>query len=302
MDYFVVHSELAASVVDDQDTHTAASIGKRVIESRPQATLVNDRKALLDISGLSHCNHTAIIANVEDTILLEDGTEHVLNNDRRRWVGDETGLLMELLGEEINSEVAMLAGLSRSGNADDLAGAALKDQEITNADVVTRDGNGIGSSTTLDITYAFTDALTDAGWSTILLVNDYLLTLGTMTMGMERVKDAVGCFLNAVTEGVVATLIIIITHLGRWINGCFRFDSYFFARCGSSTLVFDVVGWLDASAVVAFSCVNLFVAMRHFDINFRIGVALIAWLTITMMEDYVSPLQWDQRFGVFRES
>lgn len=52
---------------------------------------------------------------------------------------------MELLGEEVNTEVTVLAGLGRGGNTDDLARTTLKDQEIANADVMARDGDGVGS-------------------------------------------------------------------------------------------------------------------------------------------------------------
>jgi len=51
---------------------------------------------------------------------------------------------MELLREEVNTQVAVLAGLRRGGDADDLARTALEDQEIANADVVARDGDGVG--------------------------------------------------------------------------------------------------------------------------------------------------------------
>ena len=51
---------------------------------------------------------------------------------------------MELLGEEINSQVAVLAGLRRGGDADHLARTTLEDQKISNADVVARNSNCIG--------------------------------------------------------------------------------------------------------------------------------------------------------------
>tara|TARA_R110002003_G_scaffold251_8_gene17810 strand:+ start:2846 stop:3040 length:195 start_codon:yes stop_codon:yes gene_type:complete len=53
---------------------------------------------------------------------------------------------MKLLGEQVNTEVAVLASLGGGGDADDLARAALEDQEIANADVVAGDGNGVGRS------------------------------------------------------------------------------------------------------------------------------------------------------------
>jgi len=50
---------------------------------------------------------------------------------------------MELLGEQVHTEVAVLASLRRRGDADDLARAALEDQEIANADMVAGDGDGV---------------------------------------------------------------------------------------------------------------------------------------------------------------
>ena len=107
---------------------------------------------------------------------------------------------MKLLGKEVDSEVAVLASLSRSRYTDDLARAALEDQEITDANVVTWDSNSIGSSTTIDVAHALTDTFSNASWSPICLVNDHLLTLGTMAMRMERVKDTVGGFFKTVAE------------------------------------------------------------------------------------------------------
>lgn len=57
---------------------------------------------------------------------------------------DNARLLMKLLGEEVDTKVAVLAGLSRGGDADDLARPVLEDHQVTNADVVARDGEGRG--------------------------------------------------------------------------------------------------------------------------------------------------------------
>ena len=51
---------------------------------------------------------------------------------------------MELLGEEINAEVAMLAGLSRGSDANDLTRPTLEDEQVTDADVMARNSDGIG--------------------------------------------------------------------------------------------------------------------------------------------------------------
>lgn len=50
---------------------------------------------------------------------------------------------MQLLGEEIDTQVAVLTSSGRGGDADDLARAVLKDQEITETNVVAWDGDGV---------------------------------------------------------------------------------------------------------------------------------------------------------------
>jgi len=99
----VVNSELISTIVDDEDANAATTVIERLGEAVEQVALVNDREALLDITSLSHGNDTAVITDVEDTILLEDWTQHVLYNNRWGWVGDEARLLMELLGEQVNT-------------------------------------------------------------------------------------------------------------------------------------------------------------------------------------------------------
>jgi hypothetical protein len=136
MDDLVVDSHLEALVVDDKDADAATAIVKGLRQALEEVALVEDREALLDIAGLGHGNNTAILADVENTVLLEDRTKHVLDDHGRRRVGDEARLLMKLLGEQVNTKVAVLASLGGGGDADDLARTTLEDQEITNADVV----------------------------------------------------------------------------------------------------------------------------------------------------------------------
>jgi hypothetical protein len=144
VDDLVVDSHLETIVVDDEDADTAPAVVERLGQAVEEGALVEDREALLDIAGLGHGNNAAILADVENAVLLEDRAEHVLDDDGRGRVGDEAGLLMKLLGEEVHTKVAVLASLGRRGDADDLARAALEDQEIANADVVARDGDGVG--------------------------------------------------------------------------------------------------------------------------------------------------------------
>lgn len=146
MDDLVVDSHLETVVVDDKDADGATAIVERLGKTLRETALVKDGEALLDVASLGHGNNAAVLANVENAVLLEDRAEHVLDHDRGGGVGDEARLLVQLLGEQVNTEVAVLASLRRGGDADDLARAALEDQEVANADVVAGDGDGVSGS------------------------------------------------------------------------------------------------------------------------------------------------------------
>jgi glycerate-2-kinase len=51
---------------------------------------------------------------------------------------------MQLLGEEINTQVSVLACGRRGGDTDDLAWTTLEDQEIAETDVMAGDSDGVG--------------------------------------------------------------------------------------------------------------------------------------------------------------
>jgi hypothetical protein len=269
VDDLVVDSELLAIVVDDEDADAASSTVEGLSEAAEQRALVKDRKTLLDITGLGHGDDTAILADVKNTVLLEDRTQHVLDNDGRCRVGDEAGLLMELLGEEVNTEVAVLAGLGGGGDTDDLARAALEDQEIANADVVAGDGDGVGGShgarscgvaggrrvagsgvasprdgdTRVDTGRSGGEGR--GGGSVLLLDYDFLAVVfvGRAGVGVgvrvvvavtvDRVEDAVSSFVETVAEGVVVTVFVVISHITLVLFG--TVDS------GSSSLFYSNV-------------------------------------------------------------
>lgn len=138
-----VNGELTATVVEDEDANRATARLESVVETRVEVGLVNNREALLDVASLGHGNDLTLL-HVEDTVLLEDRAEHGLNDDAGGRVGDERGLLMKLLGEEVDTKVAVLASGRGGRDADDLAGAALEHKEVTQADVVAGDADGVG--------------------------------------------------------------------------------------------------------------------------------------------------------------
>lgn len=141
----VVNGQLLAVVRDDQDTDGPRSVAESLLQASPEVALVDDLETLLDLTSLSHGNELSVITDVDETVLLEDGSEKGVEDDRGRWVRDNTRLLVKLLGEQVNTEVTVLAGLSRGGDTDDLARAVLEDHQVTNADVVAGDGeSGLG--------------------------------------------------------------------------------------------------------------------------------------------------------------
>lgn len=195
MDDLHVDSHLATVVADDEDTNAAAAGLESLLEAVPQAALVNDGEALLDITGLGHGDDGAIL-HVENAVLLEHGAEHGLDDDAGGRVGDERGLLVQLLGEEVDTEVTVLASGGRGRDADDLARAALEDEDVAKTDVVARDRHRVGGAGLLG---------RRAARAAVGLAN-----LGHLNAVMAfRMQDAVSqlvCSLvNSVTEGVVVS-------------------------------------------------------------------------------------------------
>lgn len=145
----VVDCKFLALVGDDQHSHGARTLAVRLAELVEEVALVDDLETLLDLTGLGHGDELAIVTDVDETVLLEDGAEERVEDHGGRRVRDHARLLMQLLGEEVNTKITVLASLSRGGDADDLAGALLKDHKVANADVVARDSEG-GSRRSVD--------------------------------------------------------------------------------------------------------------------------------------------------------
>jgi hypothetical protein len=208
VDDLEVDDELTATVVDNKGTDGATAITEGSTDALEQVTLGDDGDTLLDIARLGHSDNLAVITEVEDAVGLVDGGEHGLDNDGGRGVGDEAGLLLQGAGEQVDTEVTVLAGLRGDGDPDDLAGTALKDQDVTDTDVVAGDRNGLGGGTT---TARLNDADVLTGGAAL---GDDLLTLAVV----EGVHDAVGGALNATAEGVVLAFVVVVAHLARFVT------------------------------------------------------------------------------------
>jgi hypothetical protein len=254
-----VDGELTTLVRDDHDSNRATTRLESLSKTSPEVGLIDDRKVLLDITSLGHGNDNTIL-EIKDSVLLEDWTEHGLDDNTWAWVGDEGRLFMQLLGEEINTQVSVLASGSRGGNSDDLARTSLKDQEITETNVVTWDGDSVGSVGWL----GGGGTRTLGAWSSYGNVNLFPINMVVMMTS----KDTISSTVETVTEGMMVTIFIIVTHLGfgdsRTVYGFLR-DARFF------TNTFGLVAaWFDG----LFREVNLFsdwLAEAWWWINSRAG-------------------------------
>lgn len=81
MDNLVVDSKLAALIANDKDANAATAVAEGVGETVEQAALIKDGKALLDIASLGHGNHTTVVTDIQDAVLLEHRADHVLDDD-----------------------------------------------------------------------------------------------------------------------------------------------------------------------------------------------------------------------------
>lgn len=224
MDDLVVNNQFTSTVVDDESTDAAAAIAVGLTDALEETALADDREALLNITGLGHGGDETIVMDIEDTVGLVDGSKHGLDNNRGRGVGDEAGLFMKLTGEEVNTEVAVLASLGRDGDTDHLARTSLEDEEITDTDEVNGDGDTLlagDTATRLDDT----DLLT----GTRSALDNNLLTLM-----VERMEEAVGSTLNAAAEGVVVTFVVVVTHFG--LGGFFTDSLLCYRNLGRSVV------------------------------------------------------------------
>lgn len=214
MDDLVVDDELTATVVDDKGADGTTAVGEGLGDALVKATLGDNLEALLDITGLGHGNETVVITDVQDAVGLEDGAEHGLHHDGGRGVGDEAGLLLQLAGEEVDTEVAVLAGLGGDRDTDDLARTALEDQDVANADEVAGDRDVLAGGGTA--VAGLNNADVGGGRSDLFMVVSTSVRRSVRVGGVgEGVGDAVDSAANATAERVVFTFVVVVTHLGR---------------------------------------------------------------------------------------
>jgi hypothetical protein len=315
-----VNSHLPVVVGDDENTDAAAARLEGLLEAAPEAALVNDGQVLLDIASLGHGNDGAVM-HVEDTVLLEDGANHGLNHDAGGRVGDERRLLMELLGEEVDTKVAVLASSSRGRDADDLARAALEDEDVAETDMVARDGHGVGALgglraaldvaafSSLNAVVAVLVKVTHLGLSVVTrsvygLFDDVDLALvcrarrrrrvngGTgdvnrLLVGGTRDGGVNGVFVD-VAVGLVVVVVVVVSEAGA-VDGSTDYRSFL------------VVVGLDAGTILALGNVDdrVLRAVLVIELDTRLGVGLLRLVVVVVVVLAVNKLLVDTGTAAF---
>lgn len=157
-----VHDEFPPTIINHQHSDAPTALAERTLDPGKQTTLVNDRQALLDITGLGHGDDQAVLSDVQDAVLLEHGAEHGLHHDAGGRVADERTLLVQLAGEQVHAKVPVLARLAAHADADDLRRPALEQQNVADADEVALDGNALAAEPGLDVADLLDGAVADA--------------------------------------------------------------------------------------------------------------------------------------------
>lgn len=109
---------------------------------------------------------------------------------------DLARLLVQLLGEEVDAEVAVLAGSGGARDTDDLARVALEHQDVADANVVAGDRDCVGR-----VPFRVSSCLSMAAVAVAFPDLNHLPVRRRMTS--LRVGDAVSQLMEAVPEGVV---------------------------------------------------------------------------------------------------
>ncbi len=219
MHNLIIHSQLPPLITNNQHPHRPPPIRKAIPQPRKQIRLIQHRQPLLHIPRLCHGHHAPIVADIQHAVLLENGAEHVLHHDRRARVADKAALLVQLLGEEVDAQVAVLARLSRGRDADDLAGAALQDEEVADADVVAGDGDGVGGAAAVVAGDALGAVAGGAHGDFAVFDNGLFFAFGAVFVAVVlglfllAVEDAVGSAVETVAETVVMSVFVVVSHI-----------------------------------------------------------------------------------------
>jgi hypothetical protein len=177
---------------------------------------------------------------------------------------------MQLPREQVDTEIPVLACLAAHADANDLRRSTLEQQDVPDADEMALDGHALAAEPRLDVADLLDRAITHTHWpcttrAAVALGNHHFFALDSVAMVVavrERVQDAVCSTLDAAAERVVFSFIVVVAHLVSCLGCCdlFFLDGdvcVYVCLHGPSTLVFNVVVWIEAAAIVSFGDVEL---------------------------------------------
>jgi len=214
MDDLVVNDELLVAIVDDQDTDGSSAVAIGLLDLGGKLTLLDDLETWLDFTGVGHGDQETIVTDVNETVLLESRGEHGVQDNGWRWVGDNAGFLTELLGEQVNTEVSVLASLGGGSDANDLGWSLLEDDKVTNADVVAWDGE------------VSLDSWGGSWWSSWLRRNN--LGLGDIDIALLWLRESIGLARLGVVRPWVESGIQLGTEVLQVVVVVIRLAHFFF--------------------------------------------------------------------------
>jgi hypothetical protein len=168
----------------------------------------------------------------------------------------------------------VLAGLSRGGDADDLARTALQDQQVADPDVVAGDGDGVGNhvANSSAALRRVIDLLTGSGGGYFTVGDDdvffdtlcglLVLVVVVVVAAVDGVENSVSSAVETVAERMVLAVGVVISHvtlvlLTRWVDSRTAHANLFVEGDGFTVRVPLLSGVLARVGGVAFPLASL---------------------------------------------
>ena len=273
----IVDSELLTTVIQYEHAHATTSIVKRIAQSFKQTALVKYRQAMLHVASLCHGDNASVATNVKHTVLLKDRSEHVLHDNRWARVRDKRALLMQLFREEINTEIAVLASCRRGCDANHLAWSTLKNEQVTQPDVMTWDRDCVWWQATLSHTHTLAGShrAIARAWTRLLVGAFLVLTLRVvvMTPSVNWMENAVCYTVSSSTERMIMSVFVVVAHIPLVLWRAGFFVPYLRMRLGTSVFLgWLTVGFLGVLGVLGayWTCTLTIISFRYVDGRFGV--------------------------------
>lgn len=81
MNKFEVYRQLLSMIVDNEYSHRARALSESLSDLVVKISLVNYFETLFDLTRLGHADQFAIVSDVDESVLLEDGSQKGVKNN-----------------------------------------------------------------------------------------------------------------------------------------------------------------------------------------------------------------------------